>query len=274
MTARRWLVAFVIALAAAWSTPPPASAQREIQIYRPQHRIAEELEGIARVALGERGVVSVDRGTNALILAGDADAVADALALLEQQDRALKTVILTTAWRTQAELEAAGVDVAWQVEGGSVRIGNADLGEGTRVFARVLSTEGTRDRSFESQVRVLDGQTAQIGAGRTVPVETGNRWERTTTFVTGTQGFTATPRVLGDGRVRVTIDPVDERVSNRGVVAGAGASTIVELKPGETAVLGGIDRRVDSARSGLSAGGRERANSERLLLLTVEIADP
>src|SRR5512145_1213481 len=85
------LLACLLALAASAAL---AADERLVRIYRPLTRSAAELLAPAQAALGEAGSATVDAGTNALVLIGDAEDVEAALAVLGQLDRPLATVVL------------------------------------------------------------------------------------------------------------------------------------------------------------------------------------
>ncbi|MCP5066865.1 MAG: hypothetical protein GY946_09885 [bacterium] len=248
-----------------------ARAERAVEVIRPAHRLAEELVPLAQTAMGEDGTATADRGTNSLVLVGSRAAVDRAKSLVQAQDQPRRSVTLYWSARDQAELAAAGVRVDWNVGSGSMRVGSVRFPENrVEVSAEILRTE--RDRRLESSLRILDGETGRIGAGHTVPVTVRDRYGRAATdFVTGEQGFEATPRILGSGKVRVELAPIDARVDAAGNVAFAGGITIVELEPGETMAIGGIGQRRDAGQRGSRVLSTNRRNEERVFLLRAEL---
>ena len=113
------------ALVLALGLAPPAIAAQQAEVYRVQHRTAEELLPYAEATLGGEGRVVVDSGTNSLVLFSERqDLLRSALALLATQDRALRTVVLEYASQRTSELAAEGVRIDWGVATGGVRIGN------------------------------------------------------------------------------------------------------------------------------------------------------
>ncbi len=244
---------------------------RAIEIHKPRNRPATELVGIAQAALGEEGTVTVDRGTNSLVLIGTRASVDRALALINAQDQARKTVILTWSSREQAELAASGLHVDWSLGAGPLRIGTLRVPDNRiEISGEILRTD--RERKVEGTLRLLDGETGSIGSGRSVPVNVRDGYGRgATTFVEAEQGFRATPRVLGNGKVRVEIEPSDDQVNRRGETRFAGASTSVEVTPGDTVVLGGIGQRRDEGSRGSRVLSTNRSGEERVFLLRVEV---
>ena len=191
----------------------PADAQRRVEVYRARHRTAGELQPLAATALGEHGSAAVDPGTNSLVIAGEAAAVADALAVLALQDRALRTVLLHYGSRGDTQLQRAGVRIAWSVAGRSLRIGNVVFPDG-RSGAVIAAGAGqaSASRDLGSMLRILEGQTGRISTGEARPIHTRQHdgW-RSTEYVRAETGFEARPRVLPDGRVEVALRPFQER---------------------------------------------------------------
>lgn len=272
MTRSHRALPLLVAAALALAFAAHAHAQdRAVEVHKPMHRPAAELVGIAQLALGEEGTAAADAGTNSLVLIGSRAAVDRALALVRAQDQARKSVVLHWSARDQAELEAAGVRVDWSVGSGSVRVGTILFPENRlEVNAEILRTD--RERRLEGTLRLLDGETGQIGSGRSVPVTTRDGYGRATTaFVSAEQGFQATPRVLGNGKVRVEIIPSDAQVDDRGRTRFAGASTVVEVTPGDTVALGGVGQRFDEGQRGSRILSTNRRDEERVFLLRVEV---
>lgn len=245
--------------------------ERAVEVHKPRHRPAAELVSIAQLALGEEGTAVADPGTNSLVLIGTRAAVDRAIALVQAQDQPRRTVILHWSARDQAELEAAGIRVEWSARVGSVRVGTILFPEDRLdVRAEILRTE--RERRLEGTLRLLDGETGRIGQGRSVPVTTRDRYGRASTaFVEAEQGFQATVRVLGNGKVRVEIQPSDDRVSSRGFTRFAGASTVVEVVPGDLVLLGSIGEWRDEGQRGSRILSTNQRSEERVMLLRVEV---
>ncbi|MDH3684812.1 MAG: hypothetical protein OEP95_01225 [Myxococcales bacterium] len=263
--------ALAAAVVCAWlllGTP----VQAALEVFRPQHRTAEELLPLAETALGEQGRAVLDRGTGSLVLAGSEVAVADALALLERQDVRRRMVLLEYESRTLGDLAAAGIDVAWSIERPGFRVGTTGQ-PGVQAGVRALRTG--RDRVFQGSARVLEGEQAFLARGREVPVRSRDRFGRgTVEFAAAEQGFHASPRVLGDGRIQVEITPSDSRVDDRGRTEFLAGATTVVVASGETLALSGISRSDvhRHARTGRSFA-TEVDDETRILLLRVTVED-
>jgi type II secretory pathway component GspD/PulD (secretin) len=272
--------AFAVALtiACALATAPAAA---DSQVYRPAHRLAGELLPIAEAALAGEGSVVADEGTNSLVLVGPRPALARTLELLAQQDRALRNVVVHYETRRVGDLEAEGVRVAWQVDTGSVRVGNVVLPRpGTAVVVRPEAGGGREQGTQQGMLRVLEGQTGRIASGVEVPVVS-RRWtrfgvEESVGTVQADSGLDVTPRVMGDGRVRLELAPFDARVAGAHaagpVVARSGAQTSVSVAPGEKVVVGSLARGATTTSGDVFSGAaRSRASEENVLVVWVEI---
>jgi type II secretory pathway component HofQ len=256
-------------------------AAAESQVYRPAHRLAGELLPLAQAALAGEGSVVADEGTNSLVLIGSRPALARTLQLLAQQDRALRSVVVHYETHRVGDLEAEGIRVAWQVESGSVRVGNVVLPRpGTAVAVRPEAGGERAEGSQRGLLRVLEGQSGRIASGVEVPVvsrrSTRFGVEESVGYVQAESGLEVTPRVMGDGRVRLELAPFDARL--RGglgagpVVERSGAQTSVTLAPGEKVVVGSLARGASAASGDVFSGvARTRSNEESVLVVWVEV---
>jgi len=266
-TIRPWLV-LAIALAAG-----VAGAERKIHVYRPQSRGAAELVAPAQAALGDAGSAALDAGTNALVLIGEPDAVGAALALLAELDRPQPTVVLHYESQRADELAARGVRIAWSVDAGSVRVGNVHAPPGVDLLAvRPFDVRAKQSARLAGVLRVQDGQSGRIETGTAVPVVHHiSPWESHVSTLSATSGFEATPRVQGDGRVRVSLEPFEGALQRGGAIRTSGAATELVLEPGETVAVGGLSAPSEQRRGGTGGAAREERYADWLLLLRVEV---
>ena len=264
------LVAIVLALGVA----SQALAAAQAEVYRAQHRTADELLPYAEGALGGEGRVVVDPGTNSLVLFSErADLLRSALALLAAQDRALRTVVLEYASQRASELAAAGLRVDWGVATGGLRIGNLIVPAGdSRVQLAAQAQRAHAAGSLSGTVRILEGHSGRIASGESVPITTRGRHTATTTLVQADSGFEAHARVLGDGRVQLELRPFEARFQADGRIATSGAATTLVLTPGKTVVIGGLAEAGGAASLDAFAGAqRESASDERVLSITARV---
>jgi hypothetical protein len=256
------------------AAPELANAQRRVEVYKVKYRTAEDLLPIVQTVLAGAGTAAVDRGTNALVLIGDAPAVGDALELLRTQDRKLRSVVIHYDTKRVRDLEAEGFDVRWNVEAGDFRIGNVRRppGSGSAVTVRAGEVERRADETFSGQLRVTEGESGRIETGQTVPFTTRDRLGSSTQFVTASTGFEAHPRILGDGRVQVDLAPFSGHFGRGGKIDSTGASTVITVTPGETVAVGGLERSSDASNTTLPSGAQQAsARDESVLLLRVDV---
>jgi hypothetical protein len=248
-------------------------ALADVRVYKARHRVADELLPLAETALAGSGSAVVDHGTNSLVLMGPPGAIAEALGVLEAQDRALRTVVLHYASRERRELEREGVQVEWQAGGGSLRIGNViDPAAGSHVTAQAGSADERRELALDGVVRILEGQSGRITTGAARPFAVHDASGTSTEWVSADSGFEASVRILGDGRVRVELEPQQARFEPDGEVAHAGGAFSLELAPGRTLAVGGLaTASQEERREPLSGAEHRRKDAELLLLLRAEI---
>jgi hypothetical protein len=278
-TARRVapvLLLFALAVIGIVMTPTVGRAQRRVEVYAPKHRLASELEPLAQVALDGSGSVAVDRGTNRLVLIGEGEAIGKVLALLAEQDRALRQVVLRYDTRRRSALAAQGFDVAWSASAGAYRLGRlrARAGAPDSIRVRGSALEDRLVATLHGQMRVVEGGTTRIETGHAVPYTSSGSYGTNTQIVDATTGFEAKPRILADGRVRVDLAGFADRFQADGAIATMRTATLFDLEPGKVVVVGAIDRIEAQDRSALAAGtASERRQDETLLLLRADLED-
>lgn len=256
-------------------SPAVARAQRRIEVYAPKHRLASELEPLAQVAFEGSGSVAVDRGTNRLVLIGDGEAIEKTLALLAEQDRALRQIVLRYDTRRRSALAAQGFDVAWSASAGAYRLGRlrARAGAPDSVRVRGSALDDRLVATLRGQMRVVEGGTTRIETGQAVPYTTSGSYGINTQIVDATTGFEARPQILSDGRVRVDLAGFADRFQGDGTIATLRSSTFVDLEPGTAIVVGAIDRIEAQRRATTGSGAAERAQDETLLLLRADVEE-
>ena len=268
--ARRLLVALTIAL----GLGAPASGAPQAEVYRVQHRSAEELLPYAEAALGSEGRAVVDPGSNSLVLLSERpELLRSALALLAAQDRALRTVVLDYQSQRESELETEGVRIDWGVATGALRIGNLIVPAGqSRVRVAPHAERGRASANLAGTVRVLEGRSARIATGETAALTTRNRWEETTTLVAADSGLEAHARILGDGRVLLELRPFEARFRGDGRIETSDAATTLIVEPGRTVVIGGLSGAQGAASLDALAGAEQkRTRDEQVLTITARI---
>ena len=253
---------------------PSAVAQRRVEVYRMKYRTAEEMAPIVETILAGSGSVAVDRGTNSLVLIGDPKSVSEVLGLLETQDRKLRSVVLRYDTRRVRDLEARGFSVRWTAQAGDLRIGNLarPTGSGSSVAVRLDDETRRLAESFAGTLRVTEGERARIETGTTVPFTTRSRFGPNTEFVTASTGFEASARIQADGSVQVDLASFAGQLARGGRIEKTNASTLVSVKPGETILVGGLDRSTNEERDRLTTGSvSSSTRDDTVLLLRADI---
>ena len=157
----------------------PVHAADVVRIYKVQHRTAEELLPLVQTAMAREGSVEADGGSNTLVLAGSSEAVAAALLLLSKVDRPERSVVLRYQSRRLRELEGQGIHVDWSGAVGPVRVGSLGFpGDGSGVGIHAAGNAGARESDLAGEVRILEGRSASIMTGQSVPVTTRRRPSR------------------------------------------------------------------------------------------------
>jgi type IV pilus secretin PilQ/predicted competence protein len=109
----------------------------------------------------------------------------------------------------------------------------------------------------QPKVQVLDGESANIKNGRTIAYSTVSADGTQTQLVNVDLELDVSPTIFPDGRiemdVNVTDNDIGDIVNGQASILNREASTILIVKDGETAVIGGILRRGDTtSRTGLT----------------------
>lgn len=265
----RCLLRLVVALAVFLLAAPQGRAAAQdgswtIERIVVKRRFAADLGGPARAALSPGGTLAVDEASNSLIVRDSPASVAavrSVVALLDVEPRSV-TVRVRTIEQRYLERSRSDVGVAGSLDSG----GEAHLRAGV-----VLGKDSIAGAARTTQaLTVQSGQRAVITLSGTQPVVVGRtRLHDEVGFRDFGSQMTVEPTVLGDGRVRVRLSPrsttpIDPR---SGVARGAGIDTEVVLAPGESLVLGGVDRQAEGGSSAWSAGRAAEHGADSLAYL-------
>ena len=163
------------------------------------------------------------------------------------------------------EMEHAGVRIRWSVQAGDVRVGNlARPPEGDQA-AMALYADWTEEHgTFTSTLRLLEGVTGRIHTSTSEP-------RPGAIGAVASSGFEVTPRVLGNGKVRLRLAPVNATVGPDGTIRSSSALSTVDVTSGDTVVLGNVQRRISGTRVGTSGAHRTEGSEEEILLVRVQV---
>ncbi len=249
-----------------------SASNQAMEVYRAQHRLAQELVTIAETALGNEGQVTLDARTATLVLSGRPAAVRRALALLAEMDRPLSQLVITQEIRELRELDSLGAQVSWQVSYGSFRIGTLPMSADGLHIALGARRESQRMTS-RNVLRLLEGGTGLILTGKAVPFVYELYWGNVT-LVPAETGFEVTATMLGDGRVHLELRPFSGHLEGDNALRYVEAATSIDVTPGETIVFAETSRESDEATAGLQGGSTSRVAEQQVLLVTVEVENP
>ncbi len=264
MQRRALLFAVLLALVAA-----DARAQRVTEVFAPAHRLAEELLPVAEAAIGSEGEALLDARRNSLILIGTPDAVAQALSLLRRQDRSVPVVRLRYRSLGLSELAGAGLEIVWEAEVG-VGVGRVASTSLARGQGRQYRTKQTRD--FAGELRIQSGEVGHVGRGRAVPLEGRDHFGRLVSGVSEAErGFSARPRVLGNGRIQLEFAGTDATVDDGGTVEFSKATTTLVVDPGQTVVIGALAQASRNKQANGRSFSTRADEDKRIFLLTLDI---
>jgi type II secretory pathway component HofQ len=150
---------------------------------------------------------------------------------------------------------------------------------GTRIEGRAISSSSTQDGGVTQTLQVLEGNSAFIRIGQSVPVTStqvsrapgAGQITQSTEFVDAGTGFYVTPRVSGD-RVTLEISTERSRVRNpnTGAVNVQRVGTVVSGRLGEWIEVAASSENAERTKSELLAQRRGESRDERRVMLKVE----
>ncbi len=225
------------------------------------HRTAEDILPALRPMVGRD--VSLSGMDYKLLVRGNASDVAKLREMLAVLDREPKQLLISVRYTGVPQSNANEFGAHANV-----------IRRETQIGIRGSSTVSTSTDSNVSSVRVLEGNSARIASGQSVPIVTAfiptYRGGRSTGIGIATDyrdlssGFTVLPRINGD-RVTLDISAGQERLtdSNSGSVASQHVTTTLAGRLGEWIDLGGVTSSVDERQSGVGVtGGGRRINTQ------------
>jgi hypothetical protein len=263
--------ALVLGAALIWLALPAAAGS--LEIYVPRSRPAEELAPLVQAVLAGQGSAVADPHSGKLILSGEPEAIAQALAALRELDQAVRQYRVDSETSTRKALEGASARVDGWIDAGDVRIGRVVGPEGVRLHAGVGS--GGSSERLAATVVVMEGRTAEIWTGSDVPITTRtveragpySRVTESTELVRVRSGFRVRPRGVGSEQIEVEITPIVEELGRGGSIRETGASTQIRVRPGESVAIGGVTREETSAEADAFRGAERSAGSSDSLLV-------
>jgi type II secretory pathway component GspD/PulD (secretin) len=248
-------VLVALALSIAWLAAG-VSAQARFRIYEPRSRTAEELAPLVAPMLGPDGSAVADVHGGSLLLEGDPAAIAGALAALQSLDAPLHQYRIESEIRSRESLAAAFAGVGVGGAAGALQIVRIAAGANT----------GDRTRRLGTNLVVLEGHTAEIWTGTTIPV----RSSAGVALVPIQSGVRVRPRALGTGEIELEITPVMAERGRGDEIHELGASTQIRVKPGESVAIAGIRDGSEARGAGFPpSAGTESGASDTATVVRV-----
>lgn len=221
-----------------------------------ENRSAEDLIPVLQPLLERGGALSGQGYT--LFVRTSAANLAQIRSAVEQLDRKSRQLLVSVRRSTAEEIqrERAQVSGTVRTDRGSVSVNERpDVRSGATISgsSNTLQTSGGR----VSSVSVLEGSSAFISSGTSVPIVTmvgggvgRNRWGATSTqYRDLTNGFLVTPRVSGD-TVVLDVEQRAEALRN-GSISTQQVSTQVSGRIGEWVQLGGVETSSSTSQRGI-----------------------
>jgi len=252
-----------------------------LQIIDLKNRPATEVIPIIKPMLKANDAIT---GTGfQLFLRTDAKTLEEVTRLLQVMDKAPRNLIIKVRNNLDSESKSTDFNTSGNYKIGDdtqVVVGDRPpKDEGTKV--RINSTRSSTDRNSEHMIRVIEGGKAFITAGEIKPYEHrtiirhryGVSVYDNVDYQDVTSGFYVTPRLVGDNKVSLHVQPHYRTASEveHGTVDVQEADTTLEARLGEWIQIGGIDTDAKSKGSGILSTSRNSNNTRSNIYLKVDL---
>jgi hypothetical protein len=277
-----WLLALVLWL------PLAATAEVRLDIIPLKHRTTDQVLPVLQPLVGEDAALS--GANNRIFIRADAATRQAVKQAIEAIDTPLRSLMISVRQDNDDSTRREGAAVSGDIRSGGVSAGARDGGregvviEGrsgdSRVATRVWSTRGHATDRLSQRVQVVEGGSAFIQVGSSIPVPftqiiTGPRG---TAVSQGTEyrdigsGFYAMPRLNGD-QVTLDISPRKESLSDTqyGEIRSARLVSTVRGRLGEWMELGGSGHTEQVGQRGITRYGTRDAQEQRRLWVKVDV---
>lgn len=263
-----------------------AFAQEKIEVITLNYRNAAEILPLIQPLVGKDGAVTGLQ--NRLVIRASAQKMQQIKSVIASLDSKPRRLMITVRQNTTRDALAQEASVYGSVgsEHGRVSIpqspgkAGAKIEVGSRqdrVGAKITSTRDIENSADVQNVQVLEGNSAFIRAGQSVPVQSRTvvRGRHGTTVVEDTQyqdvtsGFYVLPRVSGT-QVTLEINPQRNTLGSQGTVNVQQASTVVSGRLGEWIELGGVGQQSNSSGSGTVYSTQDVSADKRSIFVKVE----
>lgn len=258
-----------------------SAAEPTLEIIPLKHITAEQAMTLVKPFVENSGALS--GYNNQLIVRTTPGNLAQIKEILLTLDVAPRRLLITVKQDAQDEQVTDEAVVQGEIRGGDVRVSTGRNGSASRegVDVRVVRGERTAHDKNTQQIQVLEGSSAFIQIGLSIPVVersvhasgVGPRVSNTITYKDVTTGFSILPRVSGD-TVTLEISPQHSALSAQGggSIDIAQIHTTVSGKLGEWIDLGGAVQTQSSHSSEILSSTRSQRNEDHHVFVKVEEA--
>lgn len=241
-----------------------------------KHRTAQEVIPILQPLLEPGGALSGQ--DYKLFVRASPGNVAQLRQALAQIDKAPRSLLVSVRRATQADIERERASASGTIAGdrGSVSV-NQPQSNRSNVTVRATDQSLASSASGVSSVRVLEGGSAFIATGSSIPIVTsvaggvGRRhaWAgATTSYRDLSSGFMVTPRLNGE-IVVLDIEQRDEGVQH-GQISTQQLATQVSARLGVWMQLGGVSESASVSSRGVLNRSQQTRSDERSIWVKVE----
>lgn len=276
---------------ALWA-PLVSWAQVKLDIIPLKHRTTDQVLPALQPLVGEDAALS--GANNRIFIRADAATRLAVKQAIEAIDTPLRSLMISVRHDNDDSIRREGAAVSGDVRAGGVSVGAADVGEGgdeggaviegrsgdSRVATRVWSTRGNSADRLSQRVQVVEGGSAFIQVGSSIPVPftqiiagpRGGAISQGTEYRDIGSGFYAMPRVNGD-QVTLDISPQKESLSETqyGEIRTARLVSTVRGRLGEWMELGGSGYSEQIDQRGITRYGTRDTQSQRRLWVKVDV---
>lgn len=249
-----------------------AHAVTEFKIITLQHRFADDILPIIQSATPTDAAVTGMQ--NHIIVRASPEAMIEIEQLITSLDVAQQNLRITVSYQSNMDTSRDGIGVSARKRIGNIEVRTnrypRNAPDGVQID---IENNRSQTQSYSDQfMNVLDGQTAFIRVGQSVPFT--QEWvtytrryvqvERTTDFVDITTGFTVRPRSIGN-QFELEITPRIARLNQQGFIDFEELSTVVRVSKGQWFDLGGTMQQKDEvSRAILSKHNRNQSENSAL----------
>jgi type II secretory pathway component GspD/PulD (secretin) len=265
----------------------PAFAQgNSVEVITLKYRTAEQILPLLRPMVDKDGTITGMQ--NQLIVRTSPRNLADLKKILATVDAMPRRLLITVRQDAAIERERSVAEVSGSIGTGtgSVVVGGSGRGDGG-LRARIDNTRSLSDDRAAQSVQVLEGSSAFIRIGQSVPVQqpqvtrsivNGQNVDRVSNSVQyreAQSGFYVLPRLSGD-IVTLEISPQRDTFASpeqnlpAGSINTQRAATTVAGRLGEWIEFGGISQSGANQQSAILGSTRETSADNRRILVRVE----